>query len=193
MRLLIFGHSYVRSFARTNTFNLQYGDITVNIKYSYYPGVNYRKVLENPQILADTILTYNPDFLICVIGGNSISNSISSAELCRECRRFYEFVRSLSSKLIIIPAQVELRFYALGNRYNSPTPRQYKQKRDALNKFINKLQIKDHILMVGGPSRLDHRVFYSSDGVHLNKYGVQKYMKYIKNTIDFALSSHQLN
>lgn len=191
MRLLIFGHSYVRSFARTNIFNFQYGEVTVNVKYSYYPGVNYRKVLDNPHILTDTILTYNPDFLICIVGGNSISTNSTSAELCRDCRRFYELIRSLSSDLIIIPAQIELRYYELGNKFNSPTFYQYKKKRDALNKFINKLKIKNHILMVGGPSRLDHKVFYSQDGVHLNKYGIKKYMLYIKNTIDFAITSRQ--
>lgn len=191
MRLLIFGHSFVRDFSRTNKFKLQFGALTVNIKYSYFPGVTYRKILDNPQLISDTILSYNPDFLICVVGGNSISIDKTCAELCRECRQFYELIRSLSSKLIIIPAQVELRYYQPGNKFKSPTIEIYKRKRDSLNRFINKLKVKDHILMIGGPSRLDHKVFFQPDGIHLNKFGVDKYMSYICKTIDYALAARQ--
>ena len=188
MRLLIFGHSFVRDFSRRNIFQFNLGDIVVQIKYSYYPGVTYRKILDNPKLITDALLSYDPDFLICIVGGNSINNNISCAELCRECRQFYELIRSLSSSLIIIPAQVELRFYKFGNKFDSPTLETYRKKRNSLNRFINKSKIKNHILMVGGPSRLDHKVFYESDGVHLNSIGVEKYLTYIKKTIEYVLS-----
>lgn len=189
MRLLIFGHSYVRDFARTNTFKFQFETSVVKIKYSYYPGVTYRKVLDNPNIITDTLLSYKPDFIVCIVGGNSISDDITCAELCRECKQFYELIRSISCELIIIPTQVELRFYKPGNKFHSPTIETFKKKRDSLNRFINKLKIKDHICMIGGPSRLDHKVFYNSDGVHLNQFGIEKYLSYINKTIEYILKS----
>ena len=140
--------------------------------------------------MTDTVLTYNPDIIVCIVGGNSVASKKSPTEVCSECRQFYELLRSLSSKLIIVSAQIELRYYTPGNRFGSPTLIGYKRKRNSVNRFLDKLKVKDHVLMIGGPARLDHKVFYKADGVHLNKFGIKKYMSYIYKTIQYLINLH---
>ena len=81
----------------------------------------------------------------------------------------------------IIAAQAELRFYEHGNKWNAPTEEQYKKRRDDLNKFLNRLKIKDGVLIIAGTGKLDNKIYYR-DAVHLNSTGIGKYFNLLQCT-----------
>lgn len=188
MKLLIFGHSYVRDISNLGRLSFEVENTKVSVKYIYYPGAGYEKILNNPSILLDSLENYKPDILVTILGGNSITKYKSNTELFELCKCFYKLIRDNCPDLIIIPAQIELRFYSEENRFNSPTESDYRYQRNCLNKFLNRLKTKNHLLMIAGIGRLDHRVFYR-DEVHLNKYGLTKYFDYIRYTVAYAIRS----
>ena len=192
MRLLIFGHSYVRDLCNCNLFNLVIENKNINIKYIYYPGAGYHKILRNPHLLIDPLHSFNPDIVITILGGNSVYSTTEYSIVTEQCREFYKILRNNSrNNCVVIAAQIEQRYF--GRRgIVSALSEPYRKRRNKFNKFLNKLKSVDHILMVGGHGRLDHRVFYR-DNTHLNNIGLRKYITYIKCTVAFAIRNSMAN
>ena len=65
------------------------------------------------------------------------------------------------------------------------------KKRDKLNKFLNVLKLKDHMLLIAGPGRLDNRRYYK-DEVHLNKEGIRLYMTLLRAAVVFVLDKRMM-
>ena len=188
MKLMILGHSYVRDLSKLYilSFDLEQN---VQIKYWYWSIASYEKFLENPSLLSDAI-SYNPDFVLVILGGNSITKDVGSHELFIRCRKFYQLLRDSLKYSIIISAQVELRRYT-GNDHETPQYRIFIQKRNGINQFLKRLKSKDHMLIIAGPGRLDSTKYYKADGVHLSKLGQENYMNILKSTIDYILSKRR--
>ena len=189
MKLLIFGHSYVRDLRNLNIFKFHFEDITIDIKYSFWPGASYKKFLDNPETLK-SIVQYKPDITIVILGGNAILKSVGAYELQHQCRQFYKLLRCLIPDSLIIAAQVELRTYKPENRFGSPLPAEFKRKRNNLNTFLKRLKLVDNLLIIAGPGRLDNPIFYR-DGIHLNRRGLSIYFSILKSTVKFALNKRK--
>ena len=193
MKLLIFGHSYVRDLSRLNLFSFKIGEEQlVNIKYIYFPGAGYEKILKFPHILLDPISEYKPDIILVIL---AIATHLPSKSVYAQCEEFYKLLRAnCTNSFKIIAAQAELRFFETNCHRicKGITSDIYRSKRNKFNKFLNKLSQKDFLLMVGGVGRLDHKVYYR-DGTHLTRIGLTKYITYIKCTVAFAVRHSKAN
>ena len=137
MKLLILGHSYVRDLSSLGIFNFSHDQTNIEVKYSSFPGANYGYFLKNPSIISETV-SYKPDIVIVILGGNSILRDLTKYELFHQCRSFYQILRKELPSSIIVPAQIETRFYKLGNKYGALTGEKYRLRRNELNKVFSK-------------------------------------------------------
>lgn len=185
MKLLILGHSYVRDLKTLNIERYMVDQKSVEIEYSTIPGASYDTYLDNPDLLKNN-LKNKPDVIVVILGGNSINRDITNYETFKKCRAFYTLLRAEAAHATIISAQVELRFYSTPNRFGCPPPEEFRKKRNELNKFLNRLKLKDFMLIIAGPGRLDNEQYYK-DEVHLNKTGLRVYASILKTTVAFAL------
>lgn len=191
MKLLVFGHSYVRDLAKLNVNQMMIEQRSVEIKYVSKPGASYESINKQPELLTEAI-TYKPDVVIIILGGNSIIRDRANYEIFRECRSFYQLLRSELPNAIVISAQVELRFYDTPNKFGAPSIELFRQKRSELNRFLNRLKLKNNVLIIAGPGRLDNESYYR-DGVHLNNSGLRVYMAILKSTVCYAVQKSKQN
>ena len=135
--------------------------------------------------MCEEAAVFQPDFIIVILGGNSISNNVDNYTIISQCKEFYKILRFFFQTSVIISAQVELRFYKPKNKFNCPCIESFKKRRSELNKCLNRLKDNDSLLMVAGPNRLDNEGYYR-DEVHLNRLGLRKYLTFIKSTVDYC-------
>lgn len=189
MHVVIFGHSYVRDLEC-------YGDLIrgghgVTITYKSFPGRDFRHFNRRPELIEGAI-TGVPDIVIVILGGNSILDSIPKACLFEQCRKFYSFLRNFLNEINpackIVAAQCELRFYKPSNRYGAPGPEEFRIKRNYFNTYIRRMNLKDNLLIVAGPGRLDHQKYYRSDGIHLNDSGLRLYASLVSSTLWYIMN-----
>lgn len=158
---------------------------SVNINYKYFPGANYSTFLSDNSLLLQSIVD-KPEVVVVILGGNSISRDVTNFEVFKQCRAFYKLLRDHLPNSRIIAAQIELRFYETPNRFGAPGPEDFRKRRNQLNRFLQTLKLKDNLLIIAGPGRLDNQQYYK-DSVHLNKVGLRVYMSILKTTIDYSL------
>ena len=176
MRLVIIGHSYVKALWRTGVRQFVTAGINIEVSFMYREGADYNTYLTDGDLF-DKIRQHNPDFVIVILAGNAIKGSNSNADIKDQRKQFYTKLREVFPKGIvkIVAAQVESRFYKPGNQWNCLLEDDYKKRKTGINTFLARLNLKDHLLMVGGPYRLDNRDLYEDDGIHLNQEGSVKY------------------
>ena len=183
MKLAIFGHSYVNHLATLGINNFKYStNIIFQIKYFGYSGATYSDFLKEPFLLY-AVSSYEPDFVVVIMGGNDINIKMNMLETKRQCKDFFELLRVQLPKTIIIASQIELRWYPPTNKRNCPAIDRYKKIRNELNKFINQLSTKDSLLLLGGRNNLDNCHYYNADRVHLNVEGNKLLLEIIRNCI----------
>ena len=182
------GHSYVRDFARLNRTRVVLEDNTeVNVKYCGFPGASYQTFLNDPSLL-QAAFEYCPDYTIVILAGNSFRTNNTNADVYCLCKKFYKLIRDNLPSTVLIAAQAESRY--LNPSFHSLPPSDYIKRRDAFNRFLKRFCLKDFILQVSGPGRLDN-VKYYRDNVHLNRTGQLKYLEYIVKTLSYCRRSRQ--
>ena len=139
----------------------------------------------------DKISDSKPDIVVAIIGGNSIVNSSTNHEICEKLREFYKILRSKLPQTLIIAAQIEQRFYKENNRYNAPLEEEFKQRKNSMNKCLNRIKEKDNLLIISGKNRLEDSQYYKRDGIHLNDCGLKVYMQILKTTVTYALNNRK--
>ena len=186
MKLLIIGHSYVKDLSKLKINKIKIGETKVKIKYLYKAGGTYNSILDKTCIL-DQAEEFEPDFILVILAGNSLTSQNSNKRIYESIREFYSTLTARIPSAIVISALVELRFYSSNNKWGCPTLEEYKKRRHSINKFLNRLKFKKFVLNVCGPGRLDNREYYRKDGVHLNRSGLLLYLDLIKNTIKYIM------
>ena len=181
MKVLLIGHSYVRDLQDLGYDSFIKENIEFSVKYVYKNGGNYKSMLDDTELL-ETAFNFHPDIVIVILAANSLKNNVPNSEIHIHCRNFYQLLRIRLPKAKIIAAQIELRFYSATNQWDAPEIESYEKRRRDLNNFLKRLKLKDAIMMVAGPNRIDNRVYYR-DGVHLNSVGVRKYFDFVKCTV----------
>lgn len=184
MHIVILGHSYVRDL---RDFSARVGGNRVRgwtIDYCCKPGASYDTYVKNPELL-ERALVRNPDILVVILGGNSISNDRTNTQVLNSCLSFYTLLRS-KYQGIVVSSQVELRFYKPNNKFAAPQSDIFKRRRNRVNKFLYKSNFNDAVLMIAGPGRLDNRKYYR-DSVHLNERGLGLYSHFLHETVEYCL------
>lgn len=183
--LLIISHSYGQKLESAGFSRMISEGHDVDVKYVYRSGATYNTYLTDSTLFSQ-IASANPHFVLVILAGNSISSDTSRQTIKRQCLEFYHRLRFELPDAVIIGAQAETRFYGEDNKWHAPTGRQYKSDRHFINNLLARsVKEIDHILMLGGPARLDRRELYESNGYHLNRAGWRVYWSHIKGMIDY--------
>lgn len=183
MKVLVIGHSYVRDLSEFYRGSFVVEGTSFELKYLYKPGASYESLIDNTELFQDAI-AYVPDYTVVILAGNSLKLDVGNSTIFHQCKSFYMKLRTELPSTKIIAAQVELRFYEDSNKWNAPGIEEYKRRRSYLNKFLSKLKVRDGMLLVAGPHRLDNECYYR-DAVHLNSVGIRKYFNFLKSTVAY--------
>ena len=163
--------------------------IKCRLEFFHYSGKSYEFFLapggaeEVRKVVANC-----PDYIIVLFGGNSISTTVSRAEVLKSCTEFYKMVyqeyMNVNPNGKIIASQLLMRYSRIPNDFNTPGPDEYKAFRNLINRKIYHLvkrEFKHFMLIVAGP-KLDQRQYFNRLGVHLKP-------KYYRKLYDLMLSS----
>ena len=195
MKVLIFGHSYVRDLCQLRPvlreFVLDESRAEIKVFYKHFPGKDFNYFVNRPSEL-ECIRNVEPDIIFVILGGNIISNELDNQTIRYYCRDFYVLLRQyVPSSCKIIASEVELRFCRSNNRFNAPTEEIFQRKRRLLNCFIKdklkKKGIVDHMFFLGGTGGLMLAGYFKADGVHLNHRGLTKLREMIKRMIHYVV------
>lgn len=183
LRVAIFGHSYVRDLQSSNF----RPPPCYTFKYFALPGATFTSVLNSPAQL-NPLQRFQPHFCVVILGGNDIKAHTPISETYRLCKEFYTLLRTLLPQTRILASQIENRFYARHNKYNSPPAKTFNFLRKHFNRHLRNKDYKDNIVQLQGTNRLDSRRYYR-DLVHLTRQGLRILFRYILNTISYASNS----
>ena len=90
LKVLIFGHSYVRDL---KDFDIHISRRGIEVVYEYFPGASFNTFIRDPSLI-ERAVTCHPDLVIVILGGNSIKDSIPKPSLFKICREFYATLRN---------------------------------------------------------------------------------------------------
>ena len=177
----------MRDIARVAKPNLQLRNLSLLLRYFSYPGATTEKFLTQPDWLKD-LIAYNPCVIILIVGGNDFYNNVSNQTIYDNYQKLVAYLKEKLPTVSLIPCQIEKRFLATENRWNSADTELFEKRRSAYNRKLNKCLHKFCTLRVQGSGRLDDRSNYARDGIHLSAEGVSLYWKFIVSTLDYYLS-----
>ena len=114
MKVLFYGHSYVRDLNQRCSWSeplvIKGKAIQVNYQFRYFPGKDYEYLLNKPQEF-DNLELINPDYIVVVLGGNSIVADKTNGDVNSLANAFYEKLRSSLPHTIVIAAQFSIRHW----------------------------------------------------------------------------------
>lgn len=172
MKVLIFGHSYVRDLERLGHTELTIHNILLHFSYLSFPGARFVDFLHNPNFL-DKAVSLKPDIILVILGGNDILTDVDLSEVKDNCRNFFHLLRSRLPETFVIASQIEFRHLREVNRHGSPAEDLYRKLANNFNNWLNKQKFKDKILIVNGVGKLSNASLFKLDGVHLNVHGLE--------------------
>ena len=182
MKILIIGSSYckhLKNFDRHH--HKQIHGINTEFVYRDFSGKSFDYFLQRP-FLIDEVLKEEPDYILSIFGGNSISTTVPKKLVLENCRDFYNLLsdkaKSVNPHCKIVASQVPLRFIYTPNKHNTPAPAELKKFRNSINHKLRSVRGVDHILNIGGPGRLDNETLYR-DGIHFNNTGLRLQLELI--------------
>ena len=157
MNVLVIGHSYVKDSSKLGHNSFTIDQNHYNVKFWYKSGATYKKFAED-RSFDQKIQIYDPDYIVVVLMGNSLTQNNSNSDIYAECREFYDNLKSAAPDAVIISAQIEARYYKPNSKWNAPVGEEFFKRRLILNKFQCRLKQKRFVLSVTGPGRLDNKI-----------------------------------
>ena len=189
-KILVFGSSLASGLESYDTQrNYFLKGYSVEFLYSSHRGKSYEFFIDKPKTF-DEILNCNPDYIVVIFGGNSISTEVPKSVVLKNCRIFYQ---QLYDRAILINPNVKIIATSLPMRYvynyshNTPIPDEYKKLRNYVNQRIKSLTCKHFVLNICGPNNLDNVEYYKADGVHFNYLGKKRFFQIILDKIEYIL------
>ena len=191
LTVLVMGSSLVEGlekFDKEKVHRLKCGRY-VRLIYRGFSGYSFGN-FTSPQGIALTngLLQCQPDFVLTIMGANSISTLVTVGAVTAEASQFFYMLRDMFKTINpqgqIIASQLPLRFVRdPRNKHHTPSPKVFKRFRDRVNAKLCSLKTIDHILAIGGPGRLDDERFFKKDKVHLKPRGLDFQLQLIKNKL----------
>ena len=196
MKVLIYGHSYVRDLVKLQwkpELTVNGEQQTIHYSFRYFPGKDYEFLLNKDQEF-EVLAEIKPDYVILVLGGNSIVNFKSNNEIKTTISEFYLRLHASLPHTIKLAVQIEPRYYLTGNHFHAPTAEEFNRRRQVLNNYLNKAIKKkghlDHMVLLGSAADLNPTL-YLADGVHMNEEGLLKYQAAIIRSLTYAMEQRQ--
>ena len=193
MKVLVFGHSYVRDLChlkpKLRNVAIPAINTVAEVFYRYYPGKDYDYFGSHPEEF-DYIQTLQPDIFIVVFGGNLIVEDNSNSYNKQVCQVFFEDVKKyLPSHCKVLVGEVEHRFCAPNNYWGAPEVEEFQRRRRNLNNFVRvklkRRKLVDSMMLIGATGGLDNVDMFKRDGVHLTESGLKFYRQVLVNTIKY--------
>ena len=198
MRVLIFGHSYVRDLLALGDWNRQVRLSTgklvdLEFLFRYYSGKDFDYFLDKPEPF-QAIKDLNPDMIVVILGGNLIVNGISNSNIKLMADNFYcHLQKFLRPDCVRFAAQVEPRFVISGNNYGTPEAEEFERRRRQVNNFFNTiLKKKNYVDYLVFALKSSDKDLYKPDGVHLNNEGLKRYRDTLLGSLVYALEERPL-
>ena len=198
MKILLFGHSYVRHLQRLGNWDTELSSTSgkkVDCKFLFksHPGKDYGYLLRNPQEF-EIIRLINPDIIVVILGGNSISDKHSNTEINDLASEFYNKLKQVvRSDCVKLAVQIEPRFVDAGNKFGTPEAEEYNRRRTVVNNYVNKRLKKyglvDNVILLGPVNYLRDPKYFSN-GVHLKTEGLQMYKEAVLGGLEYALENN---
>ena len=151
LSVLFIGHSYVR---RAHLYRkdhnlplnkLQIKNVSLNMKYYWRGGSNYKQFNDLPEI-KKRILTHSPDIIIVALAGNAVSShsSYSMPEAQEEMRIFHRWLTTSFPNAKILPIEAEPRFNKHSElpKNHPDNTESYHDRRKSMNHAINRMKGK---------------------------------------------------
>lgn len=199
MKILVFGHSYVRDLSRFGPWDceleLENGEkVPTSFEFKAYPGKDFAYFLSNPGEVSK-ILDVDPDVVIVVLGGNSVTAALSNIQINEQARAFYTLLKAaVKPSCLKLAVQVEPRFVSSGNRHRVPEASEFNRRRQTLNNYLNKnlkrQGLVDRVILLGSVNYLNHPQYFR-DGVHLSGAGLERYKETVLDGLRYALARKQ--
>ena len=114
MQVLVVGHSYVSELSKDGSDWFEVGEQNIEVQYFGKHGASNDTFLNNPQLF-DNLNQFKPDIVIVALARNSIRDSVTNKEIYIKATEFYKRLRAIYPLSKIVAAQVEPRFYKVGN------------------------------------------------------------------------------
>ena len=161
--------------------------------FKSHPGKDYEYLLSNPQEF-EIVRLINPDIVVVILGGNSISDNHSNTEINDLASKFYNKLKQVvRPDCLKLAVQIEPRFVDAGNKFGTPEAEEYNRMRTVVNNYVNKRLKKyglvDNVILLG-PVNYLRDLKYFSDGVHLKTEGLQMYKKAVLGGLEYALENN---
>ena len=193
--LMVFGSSIARDLSEFDKKRVhRIRGRKVKIIYRAFPGKSFEYFLapENRWQIAH-VLRCRPTYVCVMFGGNSIKMGINWEDVLVSCREFYRLLydayMAVKPDGLIIASQILLRFNRNPkNKYQCPDPDTFKAFRNLINRKINKLKTKHHMLIIAGPKNLDQEYWFR-DGTHLRWAGQRRQFAILRRTLGHIMWS----
>ena len=189
------GHSYVRRLmAYRNTHERYPGVIEVNDRvfqptYVWQGGKDYA-FFNTSNVHKDLIIQSKPDLILVILGGNAVaSGDMEIPVVSQDMRTYFYWLQANFPNSLLIAAEVEPRYDGQG----PPSPNQEEshwERRNAFNQALYRMPGKHFTHRVA--KYLNHRDFYTFDGVHFSNRGNRFYWGMIKHTLSKVIEKFEL-
>ena len=195
MRVLLIGHSYVRQLKQTEYWPSEIINdngirIGVDFRFIFKAGKDYEYFNTTGYDVLDTVRDeIDPDIVVVILGGNSITNNKNNGDIKKEAESFFQNLRMVTRpECITIAVQIEPRYYEPGNHFNCPEPEEFNRRRQVINNFVKgplkKKGLVQYVMQLGSMNRFGPERY--KDGVHLNEEGLETYKELLISVVKYA-------
>ena len=189
LKVAFISHSFGRDLESLGVDRNHLQNRELDLRFYYKSGGCFDYFIDWPPQLHE-LVEFKPAIIFIALGGNSLKETVPLSKLKDNAKVFLEILRNNLPNAKLVPVQVELRFLTVENRFGTPKYETYKVLRDRFNKILQGLKERDYFCCIAGKNRLDDRKYYRSDLIHLNRLGLELYMRFIYRTITYISSKH---
>ena len=125
-----------------------------------------------------------PEQVFVFLGSNDIDKVRGTAEVWKvvdDCKAFCKVLRECCPGARLVFSQVEDRYAKNHLEDSRAILRDFKAKSNKFNKWLNKWEGRDDILLIKGKGRLSVPSLYARDGVHLNYAGNERLAQLLRD------------
>ena len=110
----------------------------ISVSYEGQPGATHRELLDDPHCLGN-IQVKDPHYVVVILGGNEVGSPMPVEQIKLDMTQFYEALREVAPRAMIVAVQVETRHYEPGNTWQAPAGHAYQARRNVINTFTSRM------------------------------------------------------
>lgn len=171
INIAFFGHSYIRDLKLLYKENINDSEFRLNFNYFFKPGLTVGRCLSNQGFL-EALLLSSPDIVFIFLGGNDLRIDINIHDTIFNYKNLVTLIVERLPEACVICSYIEPRFAPASDRFNTPPPIVYKALARKFNNWLNRWDIPHKKFLTWGSNRLQNKLLFRRDLVHLNSIGL---------------------